>query len=159
MVNIQTLPEGSLEFRRATADDMPWLADTFITSLRDAITGTRGYWDENKERIQFREQLRLADTFVLLRESTCVGFYTAWSESDHLFLGTLCVTPDHQSRGIGTAAMRTIRSRADGLPIRLSVLKSNRAARRFHERLGCRWVSSTERHDHFEWFGDEAPRH
>jgi ribosomal protein S18 acetylase RimI-like enzyme len=150
--------EGSLEFRLAAAEDIPWLTDTFIASLRDAITEIRGYWDENKERDQFQEQLRLADTFVLSRRATCVGFYTAWSESDHLFLGTLCVAPDHQNRGIGTVAMRVVMRQADGRPLRLSVLKSNRAARRFYERLGCRWVSSTERHDHFVWARNEASR-
>jgi len=35
--------------------------------------------------------------------------------------------------------------------VHLSVLKSNRAARRFYERLGGCRASSTQNHDHFVW--------
>jgi ribosomal protein S18 acetylase RimI-like enzyme len=70
---------------------------------------------------------------------------------DHLFLGTLCVTPEHQNRGIGAAVMRALAVQANHLPVHLSVLQANPAARRFYERLGCRWVSSTEYHDHLAW--------
>ena len=142
-----------LESRPAAAEDIAWLTDTFLVSLRDAITEVRGYWDEKKERDQFHSQLRLPDSCVLLKEASQVGFYTAWPASDHLFLGTLCVVPEYQNQGIGTAAMEMLKQKAAGLPLHFSVLKSNRAARRFYERLGCLRVSSTERHDHFVWPG------
>jgi ribosomal protein S18 acetylase RimI-like enzyme len=122
-----------------------------MTALRSAITAERGEWDELKERTQFQQQLKLANTTVILLQDQPVGFYTAWMEADHLFLGTLCLAEEHQNRGIGTAAMQVIAKQAGGLPVRLSVLKANRDARRFYERLGCRYLSSTRHHDHFEW--------
>jgi ribosomal protein S18 acetylase RimI-like enzyme len=140
-----------MECRPAVVDDIPWLTDTFVTALRTAITAERGYRDEQKERDQFAEQLRLADTWVLLTEGSRVAFYTAWPEADHLFLGTMCVTPERQNRGIGTQAMRTIANQAGERPIHLAVLKANTAARRFYERLGCRKLSTSRHHDHFEW--------
>lgn len=146
--------EHALAYRAATADDVKWLADTFIRSLGSAIKEERGYWDETKERDQFLRQLRLSDTSVLVLEGSPVGFYTAWFEPDHLFLGTLCVIPECQNRRFGTRAMCSIAKRSTNLPVRLSVLKSNRAARRFYERLGCRYVSSSEHHDHFIWPGN-----
>ena len=124
-----------MECRAAVVDDVPWLTDTFVTALRTAITAERGYWDEQKEREQFAEQLRLADTWVVLTDGSRVAFYTACAEGDHLFLGTLCVTPERQNRGIGTQAMRTIANQAGERPVHLAVLKANTAARRFHERL------------------------
>jgi len=139
-----------MECRPAVIDDVPWLTDTFIAALRSAITAERGYWDEEKERSQFAEQLRLADARVLLTSGSRVAFYTAWSEADHLFLGTLIVVPELQNRGIGTQAMRVIAKQAGERPIRLAVLKANDAARRFYERLGCRKLSTSRHHDHFE---------
>lgn len=137
--------------RTALPEDVAWLTDTFVTVLRTAITEARGFWDEQKERDQFLQQLRLLDTQLILLQGSPVGFFTAWMESDHLFLGTLCVVDECQSRGIGTEAMHFIAKQAGGLPVRFSVLKSNQAARRFYERLGCRHVSSSRYHDHFEW--------
>jgi ribosomal protein S18 acetylase RimI-like enzyme len=61
------------------------------------------------------------------------------------------VVPELQNRGIGTRAMRTIARQASERPVHLSVLKANTAARRFYERLGCRMLSTSRRHDHFEW--------
>ena len=149
--------EHELSHRAATADDVGWLTDTFIRSLGAAIAEERGYWDEAMERDQFKRQLRLPDTSILIFEATPVGFYTAWREPDHLFLGTLCVMPEHQNRRFGTLAMCDIAKQSGSLPVRLSVLKSNRAARRFYERLGCCCISSSEHHDHFVWSNVRPP--
>ena len=140
-----------MECRPAVDDDVPWLTDTFVAALRGAITAERGYWDEHKERAQFAEQLKLAQTWVLLTEGSRAAFYTAWSEADHVFLGTLCVAPERQNRGIGTEAMRRIAAQAGERPVQLAVLKANTAARRFYERLGCRHQSTSRHHDHFVW--------
>lgn len=143
--------EQKIEYRAADSGEVGWLTDVFVTSLRDAITDVRGGWDEARERDQFTRQLRLPDTRVIIAQGEPAGFYTAWLAGDHWFLGTLCVTIEQQNRGIGAAAMREVARQAAGLPVHLSVLKSNRAARRFYERLGGRHASSTQYHDHFIW--------
>jgi len=146
--------EQKIGYRAADSDEIGWLTDVFVTSLRDAITDVRGGWDEARERDQFTRQLRLPDTRVIVAHGEPAGFYTAWLAGDHWYLGTLCVTPEQQNRGIGAAAMREIARQAAGLPVHLGVLKSNRAARRFYERLGGRHASSTQHHDHFVWLND-----
>jgi ribosomal protein S18 acetylase RimI-like enzyme len=142
---------AALSYRQAVPVDAGWLADTYLASLQAAIAGVRGYWDETKEREQFLSQLRLPDTEILILGERPVGFFTAWFEVDHLFLGTLCVIPAHQSSGLGTLAMCELAKRCGNLPIRLSVLKSNVRARKFYERLGCDCTSSSQHHDHLEW--------
>ena len=141
--------EQNIGYRAADRGEVGWLTDVFVTSLRDVITEIRGSWDEARERDQFTHQLRLPDTCIMVAQGEPAGFYTAWLAGDHWFLGTLCVTPEQQNRGIGAAAMREIARKAAGLPVHLSVLKSNHAARRFYERLGARYASSTQYHDHF----------
>lgn len=140
-----------IDHRAAEPDDIPWLTETYVVALRDAITEVRGGWDEHRERTQFVAQLRLPDTWILRHGDEAVGLHTAWPEPDHWFLGSLCIAVAHQNRGYGAAAMRELARRAGGLPVRLSVLISNRAARRFYERLGCRYLASTRAHDHFQW--------
>jgi ribosomal protein S18 acetylase RimI-like enzyme len=143
--------EEQTSFRAAATEDIGWLTDTYVVSLRESIAQARGYWDEARERAQFLSQLRLPDTRVFVAQGSPVGFCTLWSEVDHLFLGTLCIAPEHQNKGLGELAMCAIAREAGHLPIRLSVLKSNRAARRFYERLGCYCTSSSAYHDHLVW--------
>jgi ribosomal protein S18 acetylase RimI-like enzyme len=140
-----------LSYRRATSEDVNWLVDAYIASLGTAIAEARGYWDETKERGQFLEQLRLSETSVVVSRKTAVGFYTVWFEADHAFLRTLCIVPESQNRRFGTLTMCEIAQRAGNLPVHLSVLKSNRRARRFYEQLGCIVTSSSEYHDHLVW--------
>ncbi len=140
----QTTP-GDLNYRAALPDDVAWLADVFIGSLRDPITMARGEWNEERERAQFLRQLRLPDTAVILAETTPIGFYTAKHERGGMFLHTLCISPGYQNKGYGTNVMRALAQRTS--PIRMLVLKSNPGARRFYERLGYRWMSATQHHD------------
>src|SRR5262245_19629276 len=148
---METRLTAGLSCRPASGEDIAWLTNTYIVSMQSAIVGARGYWDEAKERDQFRNQLRLSDTTVLIVGEQPVGFYTAWLEIDHLFLGTLCVLPEYQRRGIGALAMCAIAKRCGKLPVRLSVLKANSLAKRFYDRLGCYCTSSSEYHHHLLW--------
>lgn len=138
-------------FRAAEPSEVPWLTDVYVISLREAVSEIRGSWNETRERDQFVQQLRLQDTRVVVAAGEPAGLYTAWHAGDHWFLGTLCIAPAQQNRGLGAATMREIARQAAGLAVRLSVLTSNRAARRFYERLGCQYDSSTQYHDHFVW--------
>jgi hypothetical protein len=47
--------------RAAELSDKASLTDVFLRSLRDAITVTRGAWDEGREKAQFPEQLGFHD--------------------------------------------------------------------------------------------------
>ena len=55
-----------IDTRPATSQDVDWLANLFIQSMRDAITATRGFWDRAREDAQFRAQLQITDARVIL---------------------------------------------------------------------------------------------
>jgi ribosomal protein S18 acetylase RimI-like enzyme len=124
--------------RQATDDDLPFLADVFLRSMRVAITCARGFWDEAKERTQFHEQLQLPHTLVIEHKGASVGFLMTLERGEDIELHTLCVTPEHQGRGLGSTVTRQLlddaRRRKCGVV--LAVLKANSAARSLYERLG-----------------------
>jgi ribosomal protein S18 acetylase RimI-like enzyme len=122
--------------RPATADDVDFLCDAFLGSLRDAITATRGRWDAQREREQFLSQLHLPGTRLIDCEGRAVGFLTVLPVEGTLDLHTLCIVPEHQGQGIGAHVMRALVAEAGRRAIRLSVLKTNPRARAFYERLG-----------------------
>src|SRR5438128_361886 len=58
----------------AYSQDLNFLAEVFLTSMRDAITADRGYWDVGKEDAQFRQQLDFSATHVIQVDNRDVGF-------------------------------------------------------------------------------------
>jgi hypothetical protein len=59
--------------RLATDNDMAFVETVFLRAMRVHITATRGFWDEAKERKQFREQLKLERTWVIEHSGVDVG--------------------------------------------------------------------------------------
>jgi len=134
--------------RPADAADVDWLTEVFLGSLRQAITAARGAWDEARERVQFREQLDLASTRIIQLRGADIGFLLSPDHGDEVELHTLCITPEYQSRGIGSYITRGLVSdaRASGRGVVLSVLKANERARKLYERLGFAIVNESVHH-------------
>jgi ribosomal protein S18 acetylase RimI-like enzyme len=127
-----------LNTRPATERDVAFLTSVFLLAMRVHITASRGFWDETKERSQFQEQLRLRETWIVERGGIDVGFVMMVPRGQDIELHTLCIAPEYQRQGTGTAITRQIieeaRTRMCGVV--LSVLKTNAAARSLYERLG-----------------------
>jgi ribosomal protein S18 acetylase RimI-like enzyme len=137
-----------MKLREAMAPDVDFLADVFLRAMRPYITAARGSWNQVREDRQFRQQLRLRSIRILMDEEASVGFYMAHDEGKDLVLRTLCVSPERQRRGFGTAAIRQILSEARERhkSVVLFVLKANVGARRLYERFGFVVIEETVNH-------------
>ena len=137
-----------MKTRDATAADIDFLANAFLRAMRPYITAARGSWDQVKEDRQFREQLHLSSTRIILDEGNSVGFYMTHDEGHDLELHTLCIVPEYQRHGLGTAVVRQIIAQAQKSKrgVALSVLKANLGARLLYQRLGFVIISETDHH-------------
>jgi ribosomal protein S18 acetylase RimI-like enzyme len=143
-----------VDTRPASSDDVDWLADVFIRSMRDAITTARGSWDFAREDAQFRAQLQIAETRVLRVEGDDIGLITVRALGrKHLEVHTLCVQPDRQDAGVGTQIMQDLMTaaRTAGSAVELSVLKSNTRAQHFFVRLGFSKIGASTCHIRMRW--------
>ena len=99
----------TIDTRSANSEDVDWLADVFICSMRDVITATRGSWDFEREDAQFRAQLRITDTRVIQVEGKDVGFLMVRTLDRKLLeVHTLCVKRGRQCAGVGTRIMQGV---------------------------------------------------
>jgi ribosomal protein S18 acetylase RimI-like enzyme len=146
-INITNL-RGLSAVRPATNEDVPFLIDLFLRAMRGHITEARGHWDETKEQTQFLEQLQLQHTQIVECEGMRAGFLMTMDDGQDIELHTLCIAPEYQRRGLGTAITRQLI--ADALArkcgVALSVLKVNTAARSFYTRLGFILTEESEHH-------------
>lgn len=127
-----------LSTRQATVNDLTLLADVFLRAMRVHITAARGFWDEDKERSDFEQQLQLNQTRIIVRDGVDVGFLMTVPRGPDTEIHTICIAPGHQRQGIGAAITGHLieEARAQMRGVVLSVLKANEEARSFYERLG-----------------------
>jgi len=134
--------------RQAAGDDVAFLAEVFLRAMRIHITAARGFWDESRERRQFREQLDLHYTRIIEHNGVSVGFLMALPHGEDIEIHTFCIAPENQGQGFGTAITRQVLddARIRRCGVVLSVLKANKAARSLYERLGFVVIEETDHH-------------
>jgi ribosomal protein S18 acetylase RimI-like enzyme len=143
-----------IDTRPTASEDVDWLADVFLRSMREAITITRGSWDFERENAQFRAQLQIADTRVIRVEGNDVGLVTVRALDGKLLeVHTLCIQRDRQGAGVGTRIMQNVMTaaRTAGSAVELSVLESNTRAERFYARLGFAKIGASAHHIRMRW--------
>ena len=143
-----------LTTRRATDDDLAFLADLFLRAMRTHIMTARGFWDQARERNQFLEQLQLHETQIIEYDSKDVGFLMTLERGHDIELHTLCIAPEYQRRGFGTVITRRFLTDAKACErgAILSVLKANTAARSLYERLGFVVIEESGHHQLMRYY-------
>ena len=104
------------------------------------------------------DEPRTASVQRVQRGDANVGFFMLVPEAAGLVLHTLCVVPHYQIQGIGSEIMGDIidKARRSHVPLTLSVLKTNRRARAFYERLNFANVGESSHHYQFRHFPPAA---
>ena len=75
------------------------------------------------------------------------GFYNGKEIENNTFeIGNICVKPEHQNKGIGTAILKEIIFESKGKNIKLQVFKINERAIKLYEKMGFEKVEETKTH-------------
>lgn len=101
-------------------------------------------WDEARHQ---REPSQPGRYRMLRRDGEIIGFFALRDEADALYVQTIQLVSSARCQGIGRRVMDHIAELAGEtgrLAIRLRVLRSNAAARRFYDRLGYRVIAEEE---------------
>lgn len=140
--------------RRATDWDREFVEDTHVRAL--GPTALVGYgWTEERLRKQFHREVSLDNCWVIAAEGIRAGYLSlerkgSAPESGHWYIDAIAIVPNFQRRGVGEAALRDVMYEAGRIPIRLSVLLTNRA-RGLYRRLGFRVIGGDRQRELMEW--------
>ena len=110
-------------------------------------------WDETWQQGNFAEEWQVAETRCAYSGSRLAGYVQLKREPDHLYLLSVALGPDFQGRGIGRRIMLGFQEEAAhaGLPLRLSVFRTNLRALAFYKSLDFRVTAETEEFHRLEW--------
>jgi ribosomal protein S18 acetylase RimI-like enzyme len=139
--------------RPATPADADWLFQLRRATMRTYVEETFGVWDDRSQRNRFRQRRELADIQIIMVGEQPAGLLHVERGPAGVFLANIQIEPQFQNRSLGTAVIRSIlaEGRRAGTPVRLQVLKVNRAARRLYERLGFVVRDETGTHVRMIW--------
>jgi ribosomal protein S18 acetylase RimI-like enzyme len=93
-----------------------------------------------------------AEFHIVMVDGVNAGRMIIHRTREELHLVDIALLPCHRNAGLGAALMQRVLGEAAGSkkPLRLHVLKGNRAAR-FYQRLGFAAIGETEMHVQMEW--------
>jgi GNAT superfamily N-acetyltransferase len=152
------LARCGVETRPATRDDLAFAFATLRDAMRDSVEATWGAWDDDHQHGLFAPTFDLRTHRVIRDGGRDVGVVAVEVHVDRVHLARIFVGPSAQRRGLGGRLVGALIAWSDarGLPVSLTVLRTNPAATRFYERLGFRTVGETSTHFHLEWSAAEA---
>ena len=158
------LTQAELRIRRATPRDRPFLEDVHVAALGPVALVGYG-WPAERLRAQFRREVALANCFVISVVSWPIaapghaagdgrdtGYISIENRATSWYIDAFAIAPSFQRHGIGEAAMRVVMGDAGHTPVRLSVLRTNRA-RSLYLRLGFRITGGDAHREIMEWRG------
>ncbi|MFG2884815.1 GNAT family N-acetyltransferase [Streptomyces sp. NPDC048297] len=131
-------PDRPMEWalRSAEPTDIEAIAELRATVMRPDLERL-GRFDEHRVRQRLRNSFSPQHTSVIVADGAFAGCITVRPTEDGRWLEHFYLAPGLQGRGLGSAVLRTVLERidADGVPVRLNVLRGS-AARRLYERHG-----------------------
>lgn len=136
----------------ARPEDEPWLERLRRAVYRDLFEATWGGWDEDRHQRQFDACLERDEIYIIEVDGTPVGMVQLFEDVDVVEVGEIQITPDYQSRGVGTRVLRDTMAQAhsQGKKVTLHTGLKNHRARELYRRLGFERVAQTETHVQME---------
>lgn len=136
----------------ANDDDTEFARNAHHRAYRGVVVDQFGEWDEARQDKFFELSWANPGFEIAHYDGQPCGYLRIENLPDQVRAHELTILPEFQGRGIGTTLLHEIQGRATqrGVPIRLQVLKANRAAE-LYERVGFKPVGETDTHTVMEW--------
>jgi len=142
----------AVDIRPAALEDQESLFELHRTVFRSHIEEIWG-WDEKWQRSQFRREFESSVTSVVQVAGRTVGYVQTVVSANLLYLRNIALHPDVQGQGIGTCLVTRLQQEAveRGVPVNLSLFRTNPRSINFYERLGFRRTGETDAYIKMSW--------
>jgi len=136
-----------IRLRPALPDDEEFLFAASKAARGSHVVETYGSWDEAEQRQRFASRVKRELDRVIEIDATPIGCLAVDWQRDHARLVRIYLVPEAQGNGIGSHLVLRVIAKADalGVPVRLRVLRVNRAFRLWR-RLGFVVAGESDTH-------------
>jgi ribosomal protein S18 acetylase RimI-like enzyme len=138
-----------IERRHANELDRMFLEDVHVRALGPVALVGYG-WTATRLLAQFHREVELANCEVIAVDGRDAGYVSIDDRGSCWYIDAFAIAPNFQRKGVGSQALRGVLDEAGPMPVRLSVLKVNRA-RSLYTRIGFRVIGGDARRELMEW--------
>jgi len=138
-----------IERRHANELDRMFLEDVHVRALGPVALVGYG-WTAQRLLAQFHREVRLANCEVISVDGRDAGYVSIEDRGTCWYIDAFAIAPNFQRKGVGAEALRSVLADAGTTPVRLSVLKVNRA-RSLYTRIGFQVIGGDARRELMEW--------
>lgn len=137
----------NFETRSATPDDHNELYEVYASAMKVHITKIWG-WNDAWQQTDFDAHFIPSAIRVAMVDDQIVAYIQTEIRDDASHVRMICVAPDHQKNGIGSALLKKFihECSANHQDVTLGVFKINTDARRLYERLGFEAIETNSTH-------------
>ena len=157
------LPDGgTVELRPVSESDNEFLLSVYGSTRADEMAQVE--WAEGQQEMFLRWQFDMqrreysarfpdAEYSVILVDQQPAGRIWVGSDNEQIRLLDIALLPQFQNRGVGTALLQRLMTRANNedKALRHMVFVLNNNADRFYERLGFKQIEDFGAYKHMEW--------
>ena len=119
-------------------DDYDFIYNTKKAVYQKYIISNWGEWNEEKQREMFSQFINeySKDIMIIIKDNLRIGFFHGEDIDNTAYeIGNICILPNYQGQGIGTAVLNNIIASNNNKDIYLRYFKQNPVANLYH-RLG-----------------------
>ena len=134
-------------FRSVTENDYDFIYRVKKEAYQKYVEQYFGSWVEEQQKEYFKAFIETykEGAYIITLDGRDIGFYNGMSFEDKFEIGNICIIPEYQNKGIGTAILKELLEKNVDKNVTLQYFKSNPVGR-LYERLGFKVVGETEYH-------------
>lgn len=143
----RNISNQTYSLRRVTEDDYDFIYQVKKDAYKKYVEMCFGSWDEEQQKEYFRKFIETykEGAFIISFDGKEIGFYNGCATENTYEIGNICIVPEYQNRGIGTAVLKDVLAENAGKKITLQYFKQNPVGR-LYESLGFRLLGETQFH-------------
>lgn len=134
-------------YKNGNQEQIQFIYDLKKEVYQKYVENIYGEWNEDNQKKLFNKFMKenLKNIELIYWKDELIGFYNG-KENDNTFeIGNICVKPEYQNKGIGTAVLKEILFENKGKDIILQCFKENPAIE-LYKRLRFEKTDETETH-------------
>lgn len=135
------------KLRTITESDYEFIYQVKKEAYKKYVEMYYGNWDEEQQKGYFENFIKIykGGAAIITLDEKDIGFYNGSASEDIYEIGNICIIPEYQNRGIGTAILKEVLAQNIDKDISLQYFKSNPVGK-LYERLGFTLIGETAYH-------------
>lgn len=135
------------ELRHINESDYEFIYQVKKDAYKKYVEMYYGNWNEDQQKAYFEKFITTYrdGAFIITIGGKDIGFYNGSTADNKYEIGNICIIPEYQNRGIGTAILKDLLSKNFDKEVSLQYFKCNPVGT-LYDRLGFKLVGETSYH-------------